>query len=665
MSISTKTVNRYSNDDYFKLQHAIGTLASSMNIGECGAIIRKIVANSAARLIRSSTSKAVLFGQLQDRHFFGFGTQIIFSSDQEAKLSYFRGKNNISQFNGSSGYRLLGCLEQFSRDQTQSLRTLKAMLGLGQDKLTVFNDPCAECLDPQSNYYIDLRELFYKHLKASQTVSSICTDTKLTEFINATLKLFYEYNIAVFSAFLDRRPDEVTIPEVFPSLFLKPLSLQSDSTNIHIARSQFIQAYPFWGDMFKDSRLATTIETRQPIESLLKTHFEISRGLLTRMRNLHPYCLDERIARGISNSIYPVITEQFPAKRARLLSFLGDIPLSKIPIIEKQSSVGLLIRPKIIDTFLQIERAIEQLCTATDVEADNIKNLLLRNLGRQTRGEIEGLGAFLANTTPALLNDSADYIRHIASRTFFIAFVRSQGEARIREIGSNKAFSLVKLATLGMLSEYWSLARVIRESGTWHRNMHLYQASSDQQAFWPSLCNEVIAPNGYFAIPLFNSEQLLEEGKALKHCVAGYDSKCLRAESIIVSITNPERVKEATLELSFYSENGRHQVREKQLRGWKNQEANSASKKAAAYFIDQVNKGRIPVSWEPLITLWELFNLNTICGCDPLDDINAQISFNSAREFLPSGLSTSSIDEFTQHEIVQKFIGVLNSDLNH
>lgn len=112
-------------------------------------------------------------------------------------------------------------------------------------------------------------------------------------------------------------------------------------------------------------------------------------------------------------------------------------------------------------------------------------------------------------------------------------------------------------------------ASLMRRQHRWHIDQERQQALEERQYEptygWLPLVAEAEL-NGYRAVSLNDSAELLTEGLALRHCVAGYDTACHAGTSRIYTMLLPDGTKQATLEVAW---NGKSWAW-RQLRGYRN-----------------------------------------------------------------------------------------------
>jgi hypothetical protein len=118
----------------------------------------------------------------------------------------------------------------------------------------------------------------------------------------------------------------------------------------------------------------------------------------------------------------------------------------------------------------------------------------------------------------------------------------------------------------------------------------------------PLFKDEVRLSEGYSVYALRNQEELLEEGRALKHCVGngGYAAKCARGESQILSLRK-DGVSAATIELIPSASRGRistpcgRSFSVEQFRTEENGDPTLEMKEALHEFAKYLREGRVEI----------------------------------------------------------------------
>lgn len=113
------------------------------------------------------------------------------------------------------------------------------------------------------------------------------------------------------------------------------------------------------------------------------------------------------------------------------------------------------------------------------------------------------------------------------------------------------------------------IPKQLQHSETWHEETVHFQLTalwaainviasnendgSDAAVYtWPPLSDRWTSPaSGWQAIPIFDVNGLIEEGREMKHCVASYISKCLAGDAHILSIRDANNTRISTAEVNF------------------------------------------------------------------------------------------------------------------
>lgn len=149
--------------------------------------------------------------------------------------------------------------------------------------------------------------------------------------------------------------------------------------------------------------------------------------------------------------------------------------------------------------------------------------------------------------------------------------------------------------------------KVLGISSEWHRKRHNLTTTGVLRNFalqgqWASLFadGEVIKlpesiKKGWSLVNLTNSEQLDDEGRLLRHCVASYSPQCLSGESHIVSIRNHNSEPVSTIEFCFNQD----KLAVRQHHSEYDDPPPAASQKAEDWFVNEVGKGAIKLNDGP------------------------------------------------------------------
>ncbi len=122
-------------------------------------------------------------------------------------------------------------------------------------------------------------------------------------------------------------------------------------------------------------------------------------------------------------------------------------------------------------------------------------------------------------------------------------------DARLRVTGSERAGELTVLAS-ELVYNGLSPVAIVRKSIECHGLPMLFGTLSGPSNWYPLLPETVTAPNGVRIVSLVTAEQLVEEGKTMCHCVAGYASKCAFGGHHILSLRSADGKPLSTAEIA-------------------------------------------------------------------------------------------------------------------
>lgn len=148
-----------------------------------------------------------------------------------------------------------------------------------------------------------------------------------------------------------------------------------------------------------------------------------------------------------------------------------------------------------------------------------------------------------------------------------------------------------------------ALAWANRSQQYWHRHRprpaaNIYQMERRSLRWKPIIENSVTEMNAddqrWQFVELTTSEALQEEGRAMRHCVAGYDGDCHRGKSHIFSVRDAKGQRISTLELrpkfagAIYGKTHKYVIA--QNRGVENTAVSAACKKSAEQFLKMLTE---------------------------------------------------------------------------
>lgn len=127
------------------------------------------------------------------------------------------------------------------------------------------------------------------------------------------------------------------------------------------------------------------------------------------------------------------------------------------------------------------------------------------------------------------LKDLSDYLRHVV-------------------IAGNDAKAGVIPWHQGQGTREGSLRGLFEASETWH-SLTAKAKPTPTKIQWPPRMRTPLRIGEYLIQELTSSQQLNEEGQAMKHCVASYVEDCLTGQSIILSVRDEQGRRWSTLQL--------------------------------------------------------------------------------------------------------------------
>lgn len=155
---------------------------------------------------------------------------------------------------------------------------------------------------------------------------------------------------------------------------------------------------------------------------------------------------------------------------------------------------------------------------------------------------------------------------------------------------------------------------------------------------WPALTPPQTAPNGVQLVPVETQEGLKQEGAAMGHCVGGYTSQCHAGSSFVISLRDAAGERLSTLEL----EGEPFRLRIRQHSAGRNWIVLREAAEAASWYVDSINKGRIPVDWAAITAHREAAKksidngtITQTVGFDPYNLTACAQAYEIFRPFLP------------------------------
>lgn len=150
----------------------------------------------------------------------------------------------------------------------------------------------------------------------------------------------------------------------------------------------------------------------------------------------------------------------------------------------------------------------------------------------------------------------------------------------------------------------WMRTKTLRQlaniSDAWHRANHLalekeLSAKLDTGAIantlatqeWPLILSAPFVHDEYTITELENELELMHEGREMQHCVATYVDKCKQGDSVIFSMKNFNKSKNATLELMIRDQDWRLQI--VSLFGLRNEQPSAECQGVANVFLCFLN----------------------------------------------------------------------------
>lgn len=197
---------------------------------------------------------------------------------------------------------------------------------------------------------------------------------------------------------------------------------------------------------------------------------------------------------------------------------------------------------------------------------------------------------------------------------------------------------------------------IMEASRKWHQELPRLDAALQDEKLhgeisWEGLSEPWTAPNGLVVTPLASRDALIDEGRAMEHCVGGYTQQCLR-DLHVVSIRSPEGTRLGTAALREPSDPGKpleldqHQSR-------KNGEPDKAADKALQAYrakleSEGIDRDRIAAGRERgRAAFAKLGNLELMAGYNPRDTEWNEQAFKAFQRYMPgAGRKAKSLDAF-------------------
>lgn len=174
---------------------------------------------------------------------------------------------------------------------------------------------------------------------------------------------------------------------------------------------------------------------------------------------------------------------------------------------------------------------VSQACSA--VERTDDMTALMRAALTAAKKCRSGIRQFWGNQVSMVLDWFMDgERRHVEISPAFGGNLRGRTNQRVLDKNQRKA----------------DWAWFMRQQEEWHRTITERQKAKTNNEKWESALEE-FKMKGYNIVPLIETHQLIDEGKAMHHCVGSYVRQCLDGSSRIFSIRKGE-ARVATLELS-------------------------------------------------------------------------------------------------------------------
>lgn len=366
-------------------------------------------------------------------------------------------------------------------------------------------------------------------------------------------------------------------------------------------RTQAIATYPLLADaLCADDGLRTVIDDARPLASALRHRFRCPAAAIRALVGLG--------ADQVSGGPVP------PA--GRLLAALSHCPPNWRPRTPEQWRA-----------FLELAHIPDQVVPETwTIER-------LRELGPDWAESRSLIGPF---ERLADIHDFRDSLRAHVLEAPFAGAAGNWGNG-----GASPATQDLIPSLLHTLLDSRPLLEQLAASEQWHlRHDHLLAAigtaGRGRWLSWPALSAPHHTGNGLTIIPLVNSDELAQEGKAMGHCVAGYDWHCAYMQSHIVSIRTASGERLSTAELHLGEDGAISMV---QHRGRSNMPPSTTAVNALAEYLDAIASRVVRVDArrlaEDLDWRQRRRDSDTHVGFDPADEAALERVFEVYRPLLP------------------------------
>lgn len=187
---------------------------------------------------------------------------------------------------------------------------------------------------------------------------------------------------------------------------------------------------------------------------------------------------------------------------------------------------------------------------------------------------------------------------------------------------------------------------------------------------WPAVFSPLLSPNGVWLIPLTSSPELTNEGKELRHCVGGYNNKCLQGNCHIIGFRHAGKDKDkferlSTLEISPIKNNS---FRVLQHHGERNGKIPLESEIAFEWFREEMKNNRVAINEEGLSSFYRRFkkmdDVKQMCLYDwkKIDTINN--NFLAWEKYIGKNYRSNNIQELFEKNISGKTLNDLADEIN-
>ncbi len=263
------------------------------------------------------------------------------------------------------------------------------------------------------------------------------------------------------------------------------------------------------------------------------------------------------------------------------------------------------------------------------------------------------IGGYMCNRNLAIEDAVSDYSKSVLAPRLVRASVRDGGNEII--LSSGVIHSLAQV-TRKQLFENLTFDQILEFSKHWHQALQQTKSNGSKdfgKESWSLLFGEdkkeinvtLEGMEGWKLVTRNNSGELKTEGSDLNHCVGGYAGRCLKENSHIISVVNPEGNSVSTIEIETDYSN--RSFRESQHMGKNNSSISQESRRAKDWLYNEIKEERISINYDALAAsklarekearAKRGGQAKMVIGFDPLDGDKVKKVRGTFKEMLPEG----------------------------